>query len=81
MIMHEAIFVTAVAGCTGLIFSMALLEFVGPNIEVDYVMNPSVDFNVALSTVILLIFAGAIAGFFPAWKAVNVQVIEALRDD
>ena len=81
MIMHEAIFVTAVAGFTGLIFSMALLEFVGPEIEVDYVLNPSVDFNVALSTVILLIGAGALAGFFPAWKAVNVQVIEALRDD
>ena len=81
MIMHEAIFVTAIAGFTGLIFSMGLLEIVGPEIEVDYVLNPSVDFNVALSTVILLIIAGAFAGFFPAWKAVRVQVIEALRDE
>lgn len=81
MIMHEAIFVTAIAGFTGLIFSMGLLEIVGPEIEVDYVLNPSVDFNVALSTVILLIAAGALAGFFPAWKAVRVQVIEALRDE
>ncbi|MFK7812249.1 MAG: ABC transporter permease [Maribacter sp.] len=81
MIMHEAIFVTAIAGFTGLIFSMGLLELVGPEIEVDYVLNPSVNFNVALSTVILLIVAGALAGFFPAWKAVRVQVIEALRDE
>ena len=81
MIMHEAIFVTAIAGFTGLIFSMGLLELVGPEIDVDYVLNPSVDFNVALSTVVLLIVAGAFAGFFPAWKAVRVQVIEALRDE
>lgn len=81
MIMHEAIFVTAIAGFTGLIFSMGLLELLGPYIEVDYILNPSVDFNVAFSTVILLIVAGTIAGFFPAWKAVRVQVIEALRDE
>ena len=35
MIMHEAIFVTAVAGFSGLIFSMGLLEIVGPNVEID----------------------------------------------
>lgn len=81
MIMHEAIFVTAIAGFTGLIFSMGLLEIVGPHVEVDYVLNPSVNFNVAFSTVILLIIAGTLAGFFPAWKAVKVQVIEALRDE
>ena len=81
MIMHEAIFVTAIAGFSGLIFSMGLLELVGPEIDVDYVLNPSVDFKVALSTVILLIGAGAVAGFFPAWKAVRVQVIEALKEE
>ena len=81
MIMHEAIFVTAIAGFTGLIFSMGLLELVGPHVEVDYILNPSVDFKIALSTVFLLIVAGMLAGFFPAWKAVKVEVIEALRDE
>lgn len=81
MILHEAIFVTAIAGFTGLIFGMGLLEFVGPYVEVDYILNPSVNFNVALSTVFVLIFAGTVAGFFPAWKAARVPVIEALRDE
>tara|TARA_R110000737_G_scaffold210189_1_gene227951 strand:- start:135 stop:1382 length:1248 start_codon:yes stop_codon:yes gene_type:complete len=80
MILHEAIFITAIAGFTGLILSMGLLEIVGPHVEVDYVLNPSVDFNVALTTVFVLIFAGAVAGFFPAWRAAKIQVIEALRD-
>jgi len=81
MILHEAIFVTAISGFGGLIFSMALLEIVGPNIEVDYIMNPSVNFNVAFSTVIVLIVAGTLAGFVPAYKAAKVKVIESLRDE
>ncbi len=81
MILHEAIFVTAISGFAGLIFSMGLLEIVGPYIEVDYVMNPSVNFNVALATVFVLIFAGTIAGFFPAWRAAHIHTIDALRDE
>ncbi len=81
MILHESIFVTAISGFTGLILSMGLLELAGPHIEVDYILNPSVNFNVALSTVFLLIFAGAIAGFFPAWRAASIHTIEALRDE
>ncbi|UCD59887.1 MAG: ABC transporter permease [Flavobacteriaceae bacterium] len=81
MILQESIFVTAISGFTGLIFSMGLLEIVGPYIEVDYVLNPSVNFNVALSTVLVLILAGTIAGFFPAWRAASIHTIEALRDE
>ena len=81
MILHESIFVTAVSGFAGLILSMALLEFLGPNIEVDYISNPTVNFSIAMTMVILLIVAGALAGFFPAWKAAKVQPIVALRDE
>lgn len=81
MILHEAIFITAIAGFSGLILSMGLLEIVGPHVEVDYVLNPSVNFNVAITTVFVLIFAGAIAGFFPAWRAAKIHVIEALKDE
>lgn len=81
MIMQESIFVTAVAGFAGLILSMALLEVVGPNIEVDYVLNPSVNFSMAITMVIVLIIAGALAGFIPAWKAANIQPIKALSHE
>jgi len=81
MILHEAIFVTALSGFAGLIFSMGLLEIVGPHIEVDYILNPSVNFTVAITTVFVLIFAGAVAGFFPAWRAASIHTIDALRDE
>lgn len=81
MIMQESIFVTTVAGFIGLFFSMGLLEIVGPNVEVDYILNPSVDLRIALTMVLVLIIAGALAGFFPAWKAAHIQPIEALKDE
>lgn len=44
-------------------------------------MNPSVNFNIAITTVFILIIAGAIAGFFPAWRAATIKPIEALKDE
>lgn len=81
MILQESIFVTTVAGFAGLILSMALLEVVGPNIEVDYVLNPTVNFSMAITMVIILIIAGALAGFIPAWKAANIQPVKALSHE
>lgn len=81
MILHESIFITAIAGFTGLIFGLGLLELVGPSIKMDYILNPAVDFSTALTTVIILIVAGAIAGFFPAYRAASIKPIEALNDE
>jgi len=81
MILHESIFVTALAGFVGLLFSLALIQFAGPFIETSFISNPSVDFSVAITTVFILIIAGAVAGFFPAYRAANIKPIEALRDE
>jgi putative ABC transport system permease protein len=81
MILHESIFITTIAGFTGLLMSLLLLEFVGPKIQSEYFINPQVDFNIAITTLVLLIFAGAMAGFFPAYRAARIRPIEALRDE
>ena len=81
MILHESIFITTIAGFTGLLASLLLLEFVGPMVESEYFRNPEVDFSVALTTLVLLVFAGALAGFFPAYRAAKIKPIVALRDE
>jgi putative ABC transport system permease protein len=81
MILHESIFITTIAGFIGLLMSLALLEFVGPQVDSEFFLNPSVDFNVALTTLFLLVFSGALAGFFPAWRAAKIKPIVALRDE
>lgn len=81
MILHESIFITTLAGFVGLLASLALLEFVGPMITSEFFLNPQVDFKVAITTLILLIIAGALAGFFPAYRAAKIKPIIALRDE
>ena len=81
MILHESIFITTIAGFTGLLASLLLLEFVGPMVQSEYFRNPEVDFGVALTTLGLLVFAGAVAGFFPAYRAAKIKPIVALRDE
>jgi putative ABC transport system permease protein len=81
MILQEAVFVTFVAGFFGLFAGLLLLELVGPQIQSDFFANPEVDMNVALSTIVILIIAGALAGFFPAYRAAKIKPIIALRDE
>ena len=81
MILHESIFITTISGFVGLISSLALLELVGPQVKSDYFLNPQVDFGVALTTLAILVFAGALAGFFPAYRAAQIKPIIALRDE
>ncbi|WP_338408029.1 ABC transporter permease [uncultured Flavobacterium sp.] len=81
MILHESIFITTIAGFIGLLSSLLLLEFVGPFVKSEYFLNPEVDFSIALTTLVLLIFAGILAGFFPAYHAAKIKPIIALRDE
>jgi putative ABC transport system permease protein len=81
MILQEAVFVTMFAGLFGLIFGLGLLELVGPNIENDFIKYPQVNFNIALTTVFILVLAGTVAGFIPAYRAARIKPIVALRDE
>ena len=80
MILQESILLTTAAGYIGLLLGIGILEIVGKNIpENKMFINPSADINTAISATILLIVAGAIAGFFPARQAAMIKPIEALR--
>ncbi len=81
MILHEAIFITTFSGFIGLFLSLILLEVIGKQIKNEYILNPSVDFNIAVIIVLLLIIAGALAGYIPARHASKIKPIIALRDE
>ena len=81
MILQEAIFVTMFSGLFGLIAGLGLLELVGPQVDSPYIKFPQVDFRTAFTTVIVLVVAGAFAGFIPAYRAAKIKPIVALRDE
>jgi len=80
-ILHEAVFINVIAGFVGLIFGLLVWEIIGPFIETDFFTRPEVDFNVTISTLILLVVSGAFAGFIPAYRAAKIRPIVALRDE
>ena len=82
LILQEAIVITGFAGYVGLVLGIGLLELVSKNMPPsDFFRNPEADFSIAMGATILLIFAGAIAGFVPAMKAARVRPVDALRDE
>jgi putative ABC transport system permease protein len=49
--------------------------------EEIFFRNPTVDFTTAITSMLILVISGALAGYLPARKAANVKPIEALRDE
>lgn len=83
LVLAEAILITSVAGYLGLTAGVGVLELVSSYLppESSFFRNPQVDLEVALWATVLLVVAGAVAGFFPARRAASVQPVVALRDE
>jgi putative ABC transport system permease protein len=82
MILEEAVIITGFAGYIGLILGVGMLELVSKNMPPsDFFRNPEANFAIATGATILLIVAGAFAGFIPALRASRIKPIEALRDE
>lgn len=83
MVVMESLFITALFGYVGFVFGVFVLEtvarFLPPGTK--GFANPTVNFELAISALIMLIIAGTLAGLFPAIKASRIKPIEALRDE
>jgi putative ABC transport system permease protein len=80
LILFESVLITTFAGYIGLVLGVGLLEMLS-GISSDFFTNPSADFRIAVSATVILILAGALAGFIPARRAAKIKPIEALRDE
>ncbi|HAH24326.1 MAG TPA: ABC transporter permease [Prolixibacteraceae bacterium] len=92
LIMLESIMITTVAGYIGLVLGTGLMELInyfmvqsaGAAVAErgeSIFLNPTVDINIAVAATLLLIVAGAIAGYIPAKRAASIKPIVALRDE
>ncbi len=89
MIVFESVLITSVFGYVGMITGIGVTEAI--NVVVESMnnsgggnggfifANPTVDLGIAISSTVLLIIAGVVAGYFPARKAVSVSAIESMR--
>ena len=90
LVLLESILITTVAGYLGLLFGVGIMEGINYGLEQAlasgggegiFFRNPTVDFTTAITSMVILVVSGALAGYLPARKAANVKPIEALRDE
>lgn len=81
-IIAESVAVTTIFGYIGIFAGMVVTQIMdvlfGASREFR---NPTVDISIALEVTLALIIAGAVAGLFPALKAIKVKPVEALREE
>jgi putative ABC transport system permease protein len=86
MIMQESLFITAVAGYSGLVVGALLLEAVAKALDAGgghpgFFRHPEVDFRTAMAALAVLITAGVLASLMPAARAAAVNPIVALQEE
>jgi putative ABC transport system permease protein len=83
-VIMESVVLTSLAGMVGLVLGVAILEglnyqMMNSGAEADMFKNPGVNFNIALTALVVLVMSGVLAGLIPARKAVSIRPVEALR--
>ena len=85
-VISESLLLTAMAGLLGLSAGVFLLDFINrlllamPSDEI-IIKDPSVNIQIAVIATVILLVCGLLAGLIPAWRAMQIKAIDALRDE
>lgn len=82
-IISESILLTAVAGMSGILFGVALLQMIEMANTSDGIVGAhfQIGFGTAVAAAMLLSLLGALAGTAPAWRAMSIKPVDAMRDE
>jgi putative ABC transport system permease protein len=79
MILQEALLITAIAGYSGLLLGVAILDYMTPSLKDFFITDPSVSNTLIVGATVTLIISGLIAGYLPARRAARIKPIDALN--
>jgi putative ABC transport system permease protein len=87
-VLSESLLLTSLAGLTGLTLGVFLLDVVNRLLEaqpatqeVTFFTNPEISIQVAIAATIVIIISGLLAGLIPAWRALQIKAIDAIREE
>ncbi len=82
-IISESILLTLVAGMSGILFAVIILELMEMSDTTDGVVNThfQVSFATAVVSTLLLSLLGVLAGLVPAFRAMAIKPVDAMRDE
>lgn len=88
LILTESVMITAAFGYMGMVLGVAVMEGVGLVMKQSggqsdgmgtIFLDPTLDLGVAVSATVVLVLAGLVAGYVPAYRAAQLKTIDALR--
>ena len=86
-LMSESLTITFLAGILGLVTGIGLLDLVNkilmnaPKDDGTFFTDPEVSFGTAVVATFILLFSGLVAGIIPAWRALQIKAIDAIREE
>lgn len=85
-VIMESVILTTIAGYVGLVLGVGIVEgvnylLVTTGADGSMFTNPEVNFSVAVKALEVLVVAGILAGLVPAYRAVSMKPIDALRNE
>ena len=82
-IISESIILTAVAGMSGILVAVGILEMLEKANTEDGIVGAhfQVDFWTAVLAVAVISVMGVLAGLAPAWRAMSIKPVDAMRDE
>ena len=84
--MSESLVLTSIAGLLGLSVGVFVLDLVNRALSIQPpgefpILDPGVDIGTALTATIVLLICGMLAGLIPAWRAMQIKAIDAIREE
>ncbi len=82
-ILSESVVLTVLAGLLGIVLGVGLLRGVGIVLSQgdQFFKDPQVSFGMAISSLLILIVIGAMAGYIPAQRAMMIKPVEAISEE
>jgi putative ABC transport system permease protein len=85
-ILTEGTVLTAMAGLLGLVCGVALLDGVSSLLSANpskdtFFQEPGIKFGAAIQATVVLLLCGLLSGVIPAWRALKIKAIDAIREE
>lgn len=86
-IMSESLLLTALSGLLGLSLGVFLLDLADKILMAQTgghdvaLLHPGVNIQTAIAATVVLLVSGMLAGLIPAWRAMQVKAIDAIREE